>query len=191
MAPFPLPAPGSRARVLLERIAFLHGQLNDARSNSPQYDRLRAQISELSAQVHTVRLSEGEHADGAPHNSPPLRRILVVDDEASIRRVTRLFLERIGYEVLEAASAFTAMGLLDAGRAPDLLISDLRMPGLNGDEMVSRLRVTQPELKVLYISGYGDLLANLRPAPNEAVLEKPFTVTALTEAVSALLRRAA
>src|SRR5580692_6978901 len=117
--------------------------------------------------------------------------ILVVDDEASIRRITRLFLERAGYDVLEAAGAFEAIGLLDAGRGLDLLISDLSMPGLNGDEMVSRLRVTRPDLKVLYISGYGGLLATLRPSPNEAILEKPFTVAALEEAVSALLRRAA
>jgi CheY-like chemotaxis protein len=163
--------------------------MNEVGSDSPQYNRLRAQISELSAEIHSGRLSLSEHA--APHNRPPTPTILVVDDEVSIRKITRLSLERMGYDVSEAASAFAAMGLLDAGRAPDLLISDLRMPGLNGDEMVSRLRVTRPELKVLYISGYGGLLATLRPLPNEAILEKPFTVAALEEAVSALLRRTA
>jgi CheY-like chemotaxis protein len=191
VAPFPLPAPGSAARALLERIKFLYSQLDNTRADSPQYDQLCAQISELSAGVHAVQLARSEHADGAPRNGPPRRTILVVDDEPSIRRITRLFLERVGYEVFEAASAFAAMGLLDAGRSPDLLISDLRMPGLNGDEMVSRLRVTRPQLKVLYISGYSELLATLRPSQNDAILEKPFTVATLEEAVSALLRRAA
>jgi len=64
------------------------------------------------------------------------------------------------------------------------------MPGLNGDEMVSRLRITRPDLKVLYISGYTDLLAALRPVQTEGILNKPFTMQALEKAVSALLRAA-
>jgi two-component system cell cycle sensor histidine kinase/response regulator CckA len=128
--------------------------------------------------------------DFQAHHNQPMLTILVVDDEASIRRLTRLFLERAGYDVLEAAGAFEAIGLLDAGRSLDLLISDLSMPGLNGDEMVSRLRITRPDLKVLYISGYTDLLAALRPVQTEGILNKPFTMQALEKAVSALLRAA-
>jgi FixJ family two-component response regulator len=62
------------------------------------------------------------------------------------------------------------------------------MPGLGGDEMVSRIRTTRPDLKVLYVTGHIDKLMDSRPLwEGEAFLDKPFTAAGLTEAVSLLL----
>ena len=80
-------------------------------------------------------------------------RILVVDDELSMREFISILLEREGYEVLTAADASTALERL-AASAIDLVISDVQMPGLNGLELLARIRETSPETAVLLITAY-------------------------------------
>lgn len=118
-----------------------------------------------------------------------MRKILVVDDEEQIRRLARSFLEPEGYDVIEAASALGAITLLEGDGPMDLLIADLQMPGLGGDEMVRRIRSTRPDLRVLYVTGHIDQLMDVRPVlwEGEAFLEKPFSSAALLEAVALLL----
>jgi FixJ family two-component response regulator len=71
----------------------------------------------------------------------------------------------------------------------DLLIADLDMPGLTGDEMVRRVRATRPDLKVLYVTGHIGLVMDARPLwEGEAFLEKPFSSAALAEAVALLVQ---
>jgi two-component system cell cycle sensor histidine kinase/response regulator CckA len=115
--------------------------------------------------------------------------VLVVDDEAPIRHVARAFLERDGYLVTEAGSGLEAIALLASGPLPDLLMTDLNMPELAGDEMVRRIRETSPKLPVLYVTGHVDRLLENRPIlrDGEAFLEKPFNAVGLREAVSLLL----
>jgi len=114
--------------------------------------------------------------------------VLVVDDQDGIRSIERRVLESHGYHVLEAESAREAIELLSAGTPLDLLIADLDMPEVRGDEMVSRIRKTRPGLKVLYVSGQINSLMDTRSLEDtEAFLEKPFTVPGLAEAVSLLL----
>jgi two-component system cell cycle sensor histidine kinase/response regulator CckA len=115
--------------------------------------------------------------------------VLVVDDEEPIRQVARAFLERDGYRVTEAGSGLEALALLAAGPLPDLLMTDLNMPELAGDEMVRRIRETTPNLPVLYVTGHVDRLMDNRPIlrDGEAFLEKPFNAIGLREAVSLLL----
>ena len=114
--------------------------------------------------------------------------VLVVDDQAGIRSIERRVLEAHGYRVLEAEGAAEAIALLSAGAPLDLLIADLDMPEVRGDEMVRRIRKTRPGLKVLYVSGQINSLMDTRPLEEtEAFLEKPFTVPGLAEAVSLLL----
>ena len=101
-----------------------------------------------------------EKIDAAP--KPPLI-VLVVDDEEGIRMLERRVLEAEGYTVIEAGSGLEAIALLATGAQADLLLADLDMPELGGDEMVSRVRTTRPDLKVLYVTGHIDRLMDARP----------------------------
>jgi CheY-like chemotaxis protein len=114
--------------------------------------------------------------------------LLVVDDDPNSSALQRVILEPAGYRVLLASSGPDAITLLEAGTAIDLLIADLSMPGMDGAEMVRRIRTTRPDLKVLYVTGFVDSLMDVRPLwEGEAFLEKPITVYSLREAVSLLL----
>jgi CheY-like chemotaxis protein len=121
----------------------------------------------------------------SPRGAPT---VLVVDDEAPIRQIARRILEDEGYQVTEASNGQEAIALLAQGAPLDLLIADLDMPQLGGDEMVRRVRATRPDLKVLYATGHIDRLMDTRPLwEGEAFLDKPFGAADLREAVSLLL----
>jgi CheY-like chemotaxis protein len=115
--------------------------------------------------------------------------VLVVDDEEPIRQIERRILESGGYRVIEAPGGVEGVAMLKDGRALDLLIADLDMPELGGDEMVRRIRAARPDLKVLYVTAHIDRLLDVRQMlwEGEAFLDKPFTATGLLEAVSLLL----
>lgn len=115
--------------------------------------------------------------------------VMVVDDEESVRKLARRILETQGYEVADAPSGADALRILDDGSRCDLLMADLQMPGMPGDEMARRFRAARPDLKVLYVTGFIDLLFERRQFlwDHEAFLDKPFTAGSLTEAVSLLL----
>ena len=114
--------------------------------------------------------------------------ILLVDDEPTIRTVQRRALEAEGYVVTEAGSGLEGIAALDQPTTIDLLLADLDMPGLGGDEMVRQIRTKRPDLPVLYVTGHIDRLMDARPLwEGEAFLEKPFSLEGLREAVSLLL----
>jgi CheY-like chemotaxis protein len=118
----------------------------------------------------------------------PAPTVLVVDDEPGIRQIARRILEDGGYEITEAEGGLEAIALLAQGHPLDLLMADLDMPGLGGDEMVRRIRATRPDLKVLYVTGHIDKLMDARPLwEGEAFLEKPFNPVGLREAIALLL----
>jgi two-component system cell cycle sensor histidine kinase/response regulator CckA len=114
--------------------------------------------------------------------------VLVADDEPVVREMARRILEGAGYQVVEARDGAEAVALLERGTHVDLLMADLEMPNLSGEEMVQRIRATERDLKVLYVSGVVDRLLDARPMlwEGEAYLEKPFTPAGLEEAVSLL-----
>jgi CheY-like chemotaxis protein len=119
---------------------------------------------------------------------PIVKTVLVVDDEAPMRTLERRVLEGSGYEVQEASNGEEALALLKSGQPLALLVADLDMPVLAGDEMVSRVRALRPDLKVLFVTGHIDRLMDARPLwEGEAFLEKPFSNAGLREAVSLLL----
>jgi len=115
--------------------------------------------------------------------------VLVVDDEEPIRQLERRILESGGYRVIEASRAFEAFALLQKDLQVDLVIADLQMPDLGGEEMARRIRRDRPEIRVLYVTGHIDELMDERSTlwEGEAFLDKPFTAKALLEAVSLLL----
>lgn len=115
--------------------------------------------------------------------------VLVVDDEAPIRQLEMRILRSGGYRVLEASGGFGAFEMLLDGVSPDLVIADLDMPELSGEDMVRRIHALRPHLKVLYVTGNIDRLLDARSLlwDGEAFLDKPFTAKGLLEAVSLLL----
>jgi len=104
--------------------------------------------------------------------------ILLVEDSAPLRSVTREFLDDAGYLVLEADNAELALQLAEKHRSPIcLMITDVVMPRMNGRVLAERLKKTQPRMKVLYVSGYTDdavFRYGVRPGRSD-FLNKPFT----------------
>jgi len=115
--------------------------------------------------------------------------VLIVDDEERTRELERRILETGPYQVIEASGASEAFAILDAGQKVDLMISDLEMPDISGEEMVKAVRAKRPTMKVLYVSGVVDRLLDERHVlgDGEAFLDKPFTAKLLLESVSMLL----
>ena len=118
--------------------------------------------------------------------APRRPQVLVVDDQPTIRSIVQRVLAEDGYEVLEAESGEAALGLTAELRAPvDLIILDLEMPGMRGDELAARLLAIQPRVPLLFISGTGsDGDADGLASP---LLSKPFTIEALKQSVRALV----
>jgi len=119
--------------------------------------------------------------------------ILVVEDEAPVRAVTRQLLQRNGYTVLEAADGPAALALVDgeAGdRHIDLLLTDVIMPGMSGRELADQLRARRPNLRVLFMSGYTDdaVVRHGMLEPGLAYLEKPFRPPTLLRKVRGVLQ---
>jgi two-component system cell cycle sensor histidine kinase/response regulator CckA len=117
-------------------------------------------------------------------------RILVVDDEAAVRTFVERVLCRAGCDVMLAASGAEALVIAQRESPIDLFVLDLHMPDMNGDELARELRTTEPDIKVLYFTGYSGQLFKERSMLRwgyEAYLDKPVTVEGLLEVVSLLL----
>ena len=120
---------------------------------------------------------------------PATHTILVVDDEPSIREFVCRVLHKRGYVTAVAADGHEALAIALTLGPVDLLLTDLVMPKMNGDELARQLCVQQPDLKVLYFTGFSDRLFNDKGQlwEAEAFLDKPCTPKGLLEAVFLLL----
>jgi PAS domain S-box-containing protein len=111
--------------------------------------------------------------------------ILLVEDEDPVRRVVETMLKRHGYQVLASASSKDAIAAADRHRgAIDLLITDIMMPGMTGRKMAECLIAHRPDMKVLYVSGYGDAQAE----SDSHFLQKPFSTEELATKIRELLK---
>lgn len=132
-------------------------------------------------------------ADDAPRPSVAARalpaHILLVDDEPLIRRLAERTLIAAGHRVTLAEDAEAALEALPEGaEPPDLLLTDISMPGMDGVELAHRLQQRFPALRVLLASGYSERLLGLDlDAARLRLLAKPYRSAELTEAVAALL----
>ena len=147
----------------------------------------RGSVFELYLPASDGTRAEPEpRADGGASTTAPCGTILLVDDEESILRPTRLALEKQGYRVFATTSPLSAIQLYDekAGQI-DLLITDVVMPDMSGPDMVKQLLKRQPDLRHLFISGHtGNLLAGEELNELSAnCLQKPFSREALCEKV--------
>ncbi|MDQ3170194.1 MAG: response regulator [Acidobacteriota bacterium] len=116
---------------------------------------------------------------------PDRRLVMVVDDEAPLLSLDEKILSRENYELIFAASGEDALEqIATLDRAPDLLITDYMMPGITGRELAARVRERNPDLKVLYQTGYADRLFGPLEIlePGSSFLEKPFTSRGMREA---------
>jgi len=117
-------------------------------------------------------------------------RILLVEDETTVRDLSASLLKASGYTMLEASDPSQALALLARDDEPiDLMVTDIVMPGMSGPDLASRLGGPRPEMKVLYISGYAGSHVTHDSAlpPGSAFLPKPFTPEALTRKVREVL----
>jgi len=110
-------------------------------------------------------------------------RVLVVDDEALVRRATAYMLADLGYEVTEAASAEQALQIIGSGTAPDLIVTDHLMPGMNGVELARQVRADRPTLAILIVSGYSDAGGIAADLPR---LTKPFRTAELARKIAGM-----
>jgi CheY-like chemotaxis protein len=124
----------------------------------------------------------------APANATRSLRILVVDDEEPIRRFVQRVLSDAGHQATLAVDGGDAVAVAKAQGPFDLLLTDVNMPNMMGDEVARRLRQDDPSLKVLYLTGFSDLLFKEKVTlwEDEAYLDKPCSVRGLLEAVSLL-----
>jgi signal transduction histidine kinase len=116
--------------------------------------------------------------------------ILVVEDEADVRYSTVGMLEELGYTVLQAEDGATALGLLGGHPEIRLLFTDVGLPGgINGRQLVERVRVIRPEIKVLYTTGYARnaIVHNGTLDAGVELMVKPFTFAALAAKIRTML----
>jgi len=117
-------------------------------------------------------------------------RVLVVDDEAEVRQVVRRSLERAGFDVVEAGDAEAALHVIQH-EAADVAVLDLHLPGMSGLELMVALRVDDPDLPVIMLSGSGGEADRVRGLVSGAddYVTKPFSAAELAARVTAAGRR--
>ena len=122
-------------------------------------------------------------------NSSRSISVLVVDDEEPVRKFVDRVMRDAGYSTVQASDGMEALEVASKMGPLDILVTDAMMPQMLGDELARRLRESEPELKVLYLTGYSDRLFKERVTlwADQAYLEKPCSVKGLLQAVSLLL----
>jgi len=143
----------------------------------------------LPSVEHKIGLGSKPEAEGVS----PKRHgtsILLVEDDEIMRGLTRKLLEEHGYAVIEADDGKSALEWVESHPDRiDLLLTDVVMRRMSGPELVERLNASQPNLKIIYMSGYtGELMANREVLKTGVtLLEKPFSRTALLNTIHATL----
>lgn len=118
--------------------------------------------------------------------------ILVVEDDAQVRRLTENLLIRLGYRVISAEGGQKALNLVDSAADDriDLLLTDVIMPGMNGKITYEKLKSRIPDLKVVFMSGYtGDIISRHGVLPEEThFIQKPFSAASLHRLIQSVIK---
>jgi DNA-binding NtrC family response regulator len=126
-------------------------------------------------------------------DSNSMYRVFIADDDPAMRGMLEAALVRAGFEVETAADGASLLGRLEAaqrdGRPAQMIISDICMPGMNGLDVLSRIRHGFPAIPVLLITAFGDALTHRRARALGAVevIDKPFDIAMLCRRVSTIL----
>jgi two-component system, cell cycle sensor histidine kinase and response regulator CckA len=144
--------------------------------------------------IYLPRVDEAVQQNRPSEFTPVLVRgtetVLLVEDEESVRTLTRSLLEEAGYKLIEARSGADALEITASYSGPiHLLLTDVVMPGMNGPDLAERLAVTHPHMKALFMSGYTGTFANLSGLVDRCVrlIEKPFSREILLRMVREVL----
>jgi CheY-like chemotaxis protein len=127
-------------------------------------------------------------------SKPATRKtILVVDDEPEIRKLVAAMVAQFGYTVLTADSGDHALTIYKKQGPIELLITDVVAPGMSGPMLADKLVALQPDLKVLYISGYDNtqVVQKYVVEKGHSLLSKPFTGEELKRQITAMLNQPA
>jgi CheY-like chemotaxis protein len=130
-----------------------------------------------------------EYAARHKRPDPATLSVLIVDDEEGVRKLVDRVLREAGFKTAVASDGPEAIEVAQGLGTFDILVTDLMMPQMTGDELARRLRQVEPSLKVLYLTGFSDRLFQEKVTlwEDEAFLEKPCSVQGLLQAVSLLL----
>jgi CheY-like chemotaxis protein len=116
-------------------------------------------------------------------------RILIVEDDPSLRSMLRLIFELAGYEVVEAADGRAALDLVGASQLPDIVTTDLMMPVMNGNELIRRLR-SEPRtalIPIVVVSANAEAAEGAQASERaDALVSKPFIPASLVKVVQSL-----
>lgn len=132
-------------------------------------------------------------SSSAPHRAfraPGGETVLLVEDEASVRKVVREILRARGYSVLEAPDGVEGLAVAEAHEGTiDLVLSDVMMPNMRGPQMVEKMRESRPDISVVFMSGYSDerALGDLVQRGEAVLVRKPFTPQTLARELRAVL----
>ena len=178
---------------MLPKLAAVIGDESVVQTRPEAGGEVRLRSEQGSGTRGEVFLPAAGASQEAPRRSPesgeaPGRcgTVLVAEDDPSLLRLCRRILEARGYRVLTAAHGAEALRLAEVSSGTvDLLVADVVMPGMGGCELADRLLELVPDLRVLFVAGYGDdAVARHGVVRGEAaLLEKPFTMEQLLEAV--------
>ena len=117
-----------------------------------------------------------------------MSRILLADDDLSTRQFLTGALEKAGHSVTACADGLAAWQAYESADAPfDLLLTDIVMPGLDGIELSNRIRARQPDVKIVYITGFA-AMANNTTSDKDKVVSKPFHLGQLTREIDEMLK---
>jgi DNA-binding NtrC family response regulator len=169
---------------------------NDQNSPTQRGDRMVALKSEWFDSEYTACDDGADHIEGhAPSVAQRTRRILLAEDDTEMRRYLSEALRKLQYEVVEAKNGRHVLDYIVINRAVgdglnfDLVISDVRMPGANGLQILSAVRAHDPALPVILITAFGNpelhAEAGLRGA--RAMIDKPFEFDELLQKVRSAL----
>jgi two-component system cell cycle sensor histidine kinase/response regulator CckA len=144
--------------------------------------------------VHTIQPTAvfstvKEYASRMKRTSSRPSSVLIVDDEPSVQRFVERVLSEAGYATTVAGDGPEALEAASKMAEFDILVTDVMMPQMTGDELARRLRALRPSLKVLYLTGFSDRLFKEKVTlwADEAFLDKPCSVKGLLQAVALLL----
>lgn len=140
----------------------------------------------------TEQLVQPQQKKERPRDLTGTGRVLLVEDEDAVRNFAARALKRQGYEVIEATTGLEALEMVAGLTTPiDIVVSDVVMPEMDGPTMLTEMRKTRPDLKVIFVSGYPDdrFKNGLEADAHFAFLPKPFTLPQLAAKVKEELTR--
>ena len=140
--------------------------------------RVTDRLEPIPAQKEEISISKGR------------KTVLVAEDEEAVRELACEFLKSAGYNVLAASNGAEALALAEGSKQHiHALLTDLVMPRMRGPELAKRLKSLQPQIKVIYVSGYLEYQQNGKEFVEEALfIQKPFTRTVLVARMAELLK---